>query len=64
MIIPKKEIVELCIFRCPMCDGLYRRNPKMENVSCCVLHPPGSCCHYSDIPVSEESLGEISAALD
>lgn len=56
MIIPQHNTEELCIFRCPICKGLFRNNPKKANANCCVLHPPGSCCHYSDIPVTEDQL--------
>lgn len=37
--------------RCPGCGDWYVPTPGMENVSCCVMHPPGSCCHYSETRV-------------
>lgn len=39
--------------KCPGCGKWYVPTPGMENVSCCVAHGPGSCCHYSETEVPE-----------
>lgn len=31
-------------YYCPQCKAWYTRS----NVSCCVLHAPGSCCHMGE----------------
>ena len=36
---------------CPQCGKRFVPTPGMQNVSCCVAHPPGSCCHYSETEV-------------
>ncbi len=51
MIFPDKQ--ETKPFRCPKCNRLFKINPSMVNVRCCVNHLPGSCCHYSDILIDE-----------
>lgn len=33
--------VEIPPYFCPNCKAWYRHS----NMSCCVVHPPGSCCH-------------------
>lgn len=40
--------------QCPGCKGWFvvASGPR---VSCCVLHPPGSCCHVGEIEVAPPS---------
>jgi hypothetical protein len=40
---------------CRKCDKWYRVRKGMENMSCCVMHAPGSCCHYNEevVPMKE-----------
>jgi len=64
MIIPQRNIEEIRIFKCPICGDLFRNNPQMTNVSCLVNHPPGSCCHYSDIPITANLLKSMMALLE
>ena len=61
MIFPEREEVLFEIFRCPICNDVYRRGH--SNVSCCVLHPPGSCCHYADACISDEQLAQLEAIV-
>lgn len=35
-------------YRCAGCGGSFVRG----NVSCCVAHAPGTCCHYGEKPVA------------
>ena len=35
-------------YTCPNCGGRFRPT----GLSCCVLHAPGTCCHYGDIDCS------------
>ena len=39
--------------KCRGCGKWYVPTEGMENVSCTVLHGPGSCCHYSETEVAE-----------
>jgi hypothetical protein len=41
--------------RCGICGNLYAYNPRYR-VSCCVAHPPGTCCHYGETLVAEEPV--------
>jgi hypothetical protein len=41
MTFPKHEEV---IYTCPVCKGKFIAG----NISCCVAHAPGTCCHYGD----------------
>lgn len=40
--------------KCPGCHKWYVPTPGMENVSCCVAHGPGTCCHYSETEIPAE----------
>ena len=51
-IIEKREPVPE---KCPGCGDWYVPTPGMENVSCCVAHGPGSCCHFSETKVEAPS---------
>jgi len=63
VIFPQFERNELSIFECPICGGLYRNNPARAGLSCAVNHGPGSCCHYSDIEVTEKELKAVRKVL-
>jgi hypothetical protein len=39
--------------KCRACHRWFVPKPGWEMVSCCVMHPPGSCCHYSETEVPE-----------
>jgi len=39
------------VYRCQGCGKQYIQG----NVSCCVAHPPGTCCHYGETPVVSEA---------
>jgi len=47
-------------YRCPTCRGYFLKG----NVSCCVMHMAGECCHYGDVPVdvTPEQAREIRRA--
>ena len=40
------------IVTCPICKKTFR----LGNVNCCVLHAPGTCCHYGDIEVGSQEV--------
>ena len=48
-------------FQCPGCKKWFMPG----NYSCCVLHAPGTCCHYSDteIPAPQETREEMHDLL-
>jgi hypothetical protein len=39
-------------YYCPNCRAWFRPG----NVNCCVLHPPGSCCHEYEQPVAPPQI--------
>ena len=39
----------LQIIYCTKCDIYYQEQTGTVQISCGVLHPPGSCCHYGCI---------------
>lgn len=46
------------------CEGCGRWFIK-GNVSCCVMHAPGTCCHYGDTPLPDlQQLGEQIQKVD
>ena len=57
---PKIEEGPAVPTKCPGCAKWYVPNPARANVSCCVMHYPGSCCHYSEteVPAPEEIPAE------
>ena len=45
------------------CQGCGRRFRK-TGLSCCVLHPPGTCCHYGEISLpSGQRIGPSGQAF-
>lgn len=67
---PPKDTTPPRPTKCPGCGKWHIPTPSMEMVSCCVLHPPGSCCHYSETEVPPPSdivnnpMPELAAFLD
>lgn len=43
---PKRE--EVPPYHCQGCGGWYHR----ANISCCVNHAPGTCCHLYETPAA------------
>ena len=39
------------IYQCSKCGGVYKRTN--SNTSCCVMHGPESCCHFTDIKIND-----------
>lgn len=62
MIIPESEEIVLSIIYCPLCKNHYRQN--LTSTSCCVLHAPGTCCHYGDILMPADRVKELLALAD
>lgn len=50
---------------CSICGKTFRSNPALKNTACAVMHPEGSCCHYSETEIAptdnapDESLDEL-----
>lgn len=62
---PKLVEQESKPFQCPGCKDWYVPNPAMRNVSCCVYHGPGTCCHYSETRVpTPPSLSVLPGQTD
>jgi hypothetical protein len=36
------------VYRCHVCGKKYKRNESQFKISCAVIHPVGSCCHYNE----------------
>ena len=55
--------------RCAGCGKWFEPIPEMQNVSCCVMHPPGTCCHYTErevdapVPASPKRFAEMTDAM-
>jgi hypothetical protein len=43
------------LYKCAKCGNTYRSTTGSRTTSCCVIHPPGSCCHYMEELVIPES---------
>jgi hypothetical protein len=35
------------------CPGCGKWHIRVQNISCCVMHPPGTCCHMGEQEVPE-----------
>lgn len=43
--------------KCPGCGKWYVTDGSSRSrVSCCVVHAPGTCCHYGEIEVTAEGV--------
>ena len=53
----------ITIENCLVCGKWYESGASevgvSYTVSCTVLHPPGSCCHFNERPLTEEQVTEI-----
>lgn len=43
-------------YLCSKCKTWYIR---YANISCCVLHGPGQCCHYGEHQATEEEIAAV-----
>jgi hypothetical protein len=50
----------LHIYKCDGCRNFYSSQVGRTRVSCAVMHPPGTCCHYGEIEVSSELASWLS----
>ncbi len=64
MIFPQAEDFSISIIFCPICKKHYRANSVNKNMSCLVMHGPGSCCHYNDLEISEEKVKQLEETLN
>lgn len=62
-IFPHKERIILKIYRCPVCKGAYRAVGSERSTTCCVMHEPGTCCHYGEDPVTNEQIHKLEEVL-
>jgi len=58
MIFPQGEETEFSVIHCPTCKGYFVKFGGV-NIGCCVNHPAGDCCHYSDKSISEEKAKKL-----
>ncbi len=61
-IFPQCEETIIEIFECPICTNIYIRGN--SNVICCVMHAPGTCCHYTDKKIDKDKLNKIQDVID
>jgi len=61
MIFQQRDRSVIDIYLCPICQSYYTRNN--SNMSCCVNHAPGSCCHFNEIEVSKNKIDKIKKIL-
>ena len=64
MIIHERNEVLYQIYRCPKCNDVYKAQTGAIRISCAVMHPPGSCCHYGEVSVTDEQLSAIHAVFN
>lgn len=63
MIIQPSDEKLIEIYRCGVCRHFFRRGARMH-VSCCVMHEPGTCCHYGDVILDEAQVLRIGKILE
>ena len=63
MIIPLGEEVIFNIVHCPRCKKYFSAQTGRMRISCAVLHPPGSCCHYGDKELSSEQIEKVERVI-
>jgi len=61
-IMPLEDERLIAAYRCGACGKTFLRGD--ENVSCTVMHGPGSCCHYTDREVSIAAILEVRKILE
>lgn len=59
MIFTKSNKVFVLIYQCPICSGIYQAQTGDIRVSCATAHAPGSCCHYGERQISNETLENV-----
>ena len=64
MIIPKKDKYLIEIYKCPICNKIYRRQIGPMLMSCGVMHAPGTCCHYGEKELSEDMVASMLAIIE
>ncbi len=64
MIIPNVDVDEINIYRCPICKNYYRSQTGSVQMQCCVLHAPGTCCHFGETLITGKKLKTIKGVLD
>lgn len=64
MIFPHGDAVLLHIYQCGVCDRMYMRQTGPTIFRCAVAHQPGSCCHYMEMRIAEESMRAIQAIIE
>jgi len=63
MITPYRDEVLIKIYRCPICEAIWLAQTGLVQISCAVPHPPGTCCHFGEKPLSQRELEAIQAIL-
>ena len=61
-IVPFYDETILTIYRCGKCKGLFKEF--QQDLSCCAIHPPGSCCHCVETKLTEKQFDKIRNILD
>ncbi len=52
----------IVFYHCSVCDeNFVVHEPKV--MRCLVAHPPGTCCHFGEKPISEEEIRNLKVAL-
>lgn len=51
---PKAEAPNVAPYWCPNCAAWYLPQCGPLVSSCCVIHPPGSCCHHGETKLVAE----------
>ncbi len=62
MLFPETECDLVRMYWCPRCHRIFLRGD--HNVSCCVAHASGTCCHYGDMDVSREQAEQVCILLN
>lgn len=62
-LIPLTDETLIEIYRCGHCQKAYMAQVGQVRSLCGVDHAPGTCCHYGEHPVSEETLREVRELL-
>ena len=61
--IPVTDETLIEIYRCGHCHGAYLAQVGPNYISCCLNHPPGSCCHFAEEAVTPEMLSAVRELL-
>ena len=62
MIFPKRDNSVINIYFCPVCQKYYTQNN--GNMTCCVNHGPGTCCHFNEREISGAKVNELKKTLN